>query len=56
MMIVISTMFIVLIIRFYKLQIIEHEKYEKDLVASVQREVEVPVLRGNIYDRYGKPH
>lgn len=53
--IVIVGMFIVLIYQFYTLQIIEHATYEEDLRASVQREVEIPAIRGLIYDRYGKP-
>lgn len=48
-------MYIVLILKFYKLQIIDHESYEEDLRASVERTVEVPAVRGIIYDRYGKP-
>lgn len=48
-------MYFILILKFYKLQIIDHESYEQDLRASVERTVEVPAVRGNIYDRYGKP-
>lgn len=47
--------FSLLVLQFYNIQIIDHDKYEQDLIASVQREVEVPAVRGNIYDRYGKP-
>lgn len=53
--IVIVGMFIILVYQFYTLQIIEHATYEEDLRASVQREVEIPAIRGLIYDRYGKP-
>ncbi len=48
-------MYFVLVLKFYKLQIVDHESYEQDLRASVERTVEVPAARGNIYDRYGKP-
>lgn len=53
--IVIVGMFIILVYQFYTLQIIEHATYKEDLRASVQREVEIPAIRGLIYDRYGKP-
>ncbi|WP_083801275.1 penicillin-binding transpeptidase domain-containing protein [Cellulosilyticum lentocellum] len=53
--IVVVGMFVVLVYQFYTLQIIEHAAYEEDLRASVQREVEIPAIRGLIYDRYGKP-
>ena len=52
---VVTGMFMVLIYQFYTLQVIEHATYEEDLRASVQREVEIPAIRGLIYDRYGKP-
>ena len=52
---VITGMFMVLIYQFYTLQVIEHATYEEDLRASVQKEVEIPAIRGLIYDRYGKP-
>ncbi len=50
-----ACMYVVLILKFYKLQIVDHESYEQDLRASVERTVEVPAVRGIIYDRYGKP-
>ena len=51
----ITAMFGVLIYQFYKLQILEHDNYEANVIASVQQEVELPAIRGLIYDRYGKP-
>lgn len=55
MMVVILLMYVVLILKFYKLQIVDHDEYEKDLRMSVERTVEVPAVRGIIYDRYGTP-
>ncbi len=51
----ISTLFIIVIVRFYKLQIIENTTHKDNITASVQRTVDISALRGNIYDRYGKP-
>ncbi|MDF2877179.1 MAG: hypothetical protein K0S30_275 [Clostridia bacterium] len=48
-------MFVVLLIQFYTLQIINYDKYKNDLRASVQRTIEVPAARGLIFDRYGRP-
>lgn len=55
MSVMISALFIMIVMQFYKLQIIEHETYKEAVVAGIQREVEVPALRGAIYDRYGHP-
>ncbi|WP_180270802.1 penicillin-binding transpeptidase domain-containing protein [Sporanaerobium hydrogeniformans] len=55
MAVVIGAMFAVLFLKFYKLQILDHDKYAGDLRASVERTVEIPSTRGMIYDRYGKP-
>ena len=51
----VSVMFLMIIYQFYKLQIIEHDAYDEELRATVQKEVEIPAIRGVIYDRYGKP-
>jgi penicillin-binding protein 2 len=48
-------MFLVLLFKFYALQIINYDKYTNDLRASVQREIEIPATRGLIFDRYGRP-
>lgn len=53
--IVISCMFVIIAYQFYKIQIIEHDVYDEELRATVQKEVEIPAIRGLIYDRYGKP-
>lgn len=52
---VIGIMFTLITYQFYKIQIIQHNKYDKELRATVQKEVEIPAIRGLIYDRYGKP-
>lgn len=52
---VISCMFMMIAYQFYKIQIIDHDTYDKVLRATVQKEVDIPAIRGLIYDRYGKP-
>ena len=52
---VIGLMFTLITYQFYKIQIIEHDAYDKELRATVQKEVDIPAIRGVIYDRYGKP-
>lgn len=54
LMIVFSFMFILIIFQFYKLQVLEHDEYDAKLRQTVQKEVEIPAIRGMIYDRYGK--
>lgn len=51
----IAVMFSMIVYQFYKLQILEHDVYAEALRATVQKEVEIPAVRGLIYDRYGKP-
>ena len=48
-------MFLTIIYQFYKIQIIEHDEYDEELRATTQKEVDIPAIRGLIYDRYGKP-
>jgi penicillin-binding protein 2 len=48
-------MFAVVTLQYYRLQIIEHNKYANDLRASVERQIEIPATRGLIFDRYGRP-
>lgn len=55
MAIVIVLMFIVVAYQFYNIQIMNHETYAQDVIANVQRDVEIEAPRGIIYDRYGKP-
>ena len=55
MSVVIVGMFLVIAYQFYNIQIIEHDAYDQELRSTVQKEVEIPAIRGLIYDRYGKP-
>ncbi|MBE6024519.1 MAG: hypothetical protein E7231_15300 [Cellulosilyticum sp.] len=55
MSIAICCMFTVIAYQFYKIQVIEHDAYAQELRATVEKEVEIPAIRGSIYDRYGKP-
>lgn len=55
MSVVIAGMFLVITYQFYKIQIIEHDTYDQELRSTVQKEVDIPAIRGLIYDRYGKP-
>ena len=48
-------MFGAVILQFYRLQIIDHDKYATGLRASVERKIEIPATRGLIFDRYGRP-
>lgn len=48
-------LFFILLIKFFQLQIIEHDQYSSNLRASVERTIEIPATRGLIYDRYGRP-
>lgn len=52
---IIALLFSTLIIRFYSLQIIGYDVYEEQVRASVERIVELPTIRGLIFDRYGRP-
>lgn len=47
--------FVILIARFYQLQIVLHETYVEDMRQTTQRQMILPAERGAIYDRYGKP-
>lgn len=55
MVVTIALMFGSIAYQFYKIQIMEHDAYAEALRLTVQREVEIPAIRGLIYDRYGKP-
>ncbi|WP_029488159.1 penicillin-binding transpeptidase domain-containing protein [Candidatus Epulonipiscium viviparus] len=54
MMTGIIVLFLAILLRFYKLQIIDSDRYVNKVQASVERTVEVEATRGLIYDRYGK--
>ncbi|MBQ1802930.1 MAG: peptidoglycan glycosyltransferase [Lachnobacterium sp.] len=49
-----SFLFVVLFFRFFVLQIILGEKYQKDFSLKIKKELTVEAARGNIYDRNGK--
>jgi cell division protein FtsI/penicillin-binding protein 2 len=53
--IVVLGMFLFMLARLFSLQIVEGEKYQKDLKTSILRELSIPASRGNIYDKYGRP-
>lgn len=55
MFVMICFLFLVLLFKFYTLQIVHYDQYANDLRASVQRTIEVPATRGLIFDRYGRP-
>lgn len=44
-----------LLVRFYQLQVVDHDIYVADLRATTQRCIEKTAQRGEIYDRYGQP-
>ena len=51
----VCVLFLVIVGKFYQLQIIEHDKYANNLRASVERVIDITAPRGLIYDRYGRP-
>ena len=51
----IGSMFLLLIIQFYKLQVVEHDEHREAVKLDTQRRIETTGIRGGIYDRYGKP-
>ena len=53
--IVIVMMYLVIAYQFYKIQIIDHDVYAEELRATTQKEVDIPAIRGMVFDRYGKP-
>jgi len=48
-------LFTVLVVRLYKLQILEGALHNQELTASISRTLSLPASRGNIYDAYGRP-
>lgn len=51
----ISALFVVIIGKFYQLQVIDHDLYANQLRASVEQLIEIPAPRGLVFDRYGRP-
>ncbi|PKM93587.1 MAG: hypothetical protein CVU84_14545 [Firmicutes bacterium HGW-Firmicutes-1] len=41
--------------RLFDLQIVNGEQYASNIQATIVRTISIPSLRGNIYDRYGRP-
>ena len=46
-------LFIILIVRLFQLQIVRGDEYYEDYVNTTRKEVSIPAIRGNIYDRNG---
>ncbi|NMA82735.1 MAG: hypothetical protein GX962_02600 [Epulopiscium sp.] len=44
-----------LVAHLFQLQIVEGEQHEKELRASILREISIPAPRGMVFDRYGRP-
>lgn len=55
MLVGVTGLFGLVLLQFYKLQILEHEDHTKEVRYGTQREVELRGVRGLIFDRYGKP-
>ncbi len=53
--IVIIGLFYFLVLKLFELQIVEGEKHQRDLKASILRSISIPAPRGTIYDKYGRP-
>lgn len=47
-------LFIILIFRLFKLQIVNGEQFMKDFTMTIKKEKEIASTRGNIYDRNGE--
>lgn len=48
-------LFIILVLQFVKLQLVEQDIHSEAIEYSTRRTIETEGLRGEIYDRYGKP-
>jgi penicillin-binding protein 2 len=48
-------LFSVLVMRLFKLQIVEAEEYEEGLKTTIVKKIPISAPRGNIYDKYGRP-
>ncbi|HAE81191.1 MAG TPA: hypothetical protein DCG70_06530, partial [Lachnoclostridium sp.] len=46
-------MFSILVVRLFRLQILEGEKYQEDYVSMAEKVIRTSGTRGNIYDRNG---
>lgn len=52
--IIVIVLFSLLIIKLYKLQVVDGEYYSREVTGSTLRNVEVTASRGSIYDSYGR--
>lgn len=48
-------LFSIIVVRLFSMQIVNGEKYQQNLKASILQELSIPASRGIIYDRYGRP-
>ncbi|MGE4215188.1 MAG: penicillin-binding transpeptidase domain-containing protein [Anaerotignaceae bacterium] len=48
-------LFSMIVVRLFSMQIVNGEKYQQNLKASILQELSIPASRGIIYDRYGRP-
>ena len=49
-----AVIFFVLIARIFKLQIVNGDSYRANFTLSIEKQVNIPSTRGNIYDRNGE--
>ncbi len=50
----ICVIFGIMVIRLFYLQIIKGEEYNRKSMRNIVKEIEIPALRGRIFDRYGR--
>ena len=50
-----AAVFLLLAFRLYQLQIVHGEEYRQMAVATIVHQEEIKAVRGEIYDRYGRP-
>lgn len=55
MLIGVCSLFGVILVQFFKLQIVEHETHSEEVKLDTIRRIETTGMRGGIFDRYGKP-
>ncbi|MBQ6680153.1 MAG: hypothetical protein IJM76_09075 [Lachnospiraceae bacterium] len=52
--VVLLVLFVLLIVRLFQLQIVRGDEYYENYVNTTRKEVSIPAIRGNIYDRNGR--
>ncbi|HCT64050.1 MAG TPA: hypothetical protein DIC60_02050 [Lachnospiraceae bacterium] len=55
MLLSVFLLFSMIMLRLFSMQILNGEKYQQNLKASILQELSIPASRGIIYDRYGRP-